>query len=520
MIVAALLPLIVAGPAHSEADGVTYVDSSIEFEGQLLNHRFVDLDGDGRMSLCVALRNPQGRRELRIYEANRRGFDPGVFREVPVHPDVLAFGFADVRDEPGQELLLLTRSGAHSFSLTKEGYAGNISRLATEPLLYDVPDSRALPYWSYVLSVGVRDHVLLPGRAGVTIWGPREGEEGSDHYSLHTRVGSEGEVQIDRSTSGRGDGVATSGSGKIRLGVFGNSDGVFLSSDPSVTLLRDGKSYPAPALVDLQGDGRLDLVYLEDDRLHVYLCGPEGIRGEPSWVEELPDYLQPEDATVRFEFVDVDADGDLDLMARVSEEMSGLGDREVRLFVLRNDGGRLMPAEATQVLRFEAAMLIQSVVDADADGTPDLIIRKFSLPSMVEAVSGLEFEMNYMAFLGTGERRPFERKPAFKQSEVFGVDNIDQVIKRRRLDVDCSGDGVPDLVELDLQGRIVIRRLVRESSFFGGDSWEYETAPWKRFERRGTILSLDLRDLNGDGVGDIVTPMRDSLTVLMSSRRR
>ena len=91
---------------------------------------------------------------------------------VRVLQDVVAYCFADVRAEEGRELVLLTRTGAWSYSLLRDGYRGNVARLVTEDLLYDVPDPRELPYWSYVLdSEGTAsDRVLLPGRDGYSVW--------------------------------------------------------------------------------------------------------------------------------------------------------------------------------------------------------------------------------------------------------------------------------------------------------------------------------------------------------------
>ena len=89
---------------------------------------------------------------------------------------------------------------------------------------------------------------------------------------------------------------------------------------------------------------------------------------------------------------------------------------------------------------------------------------------------------------------------------------------RDSLTMDCDGDGLADLVEVDLDGRVGIRRLRRRSSFFGGTSWSLERAHWKRFETGGSIRSLDVRDLNGDGLGDVVSAGERRLTILLSLR--
>jgi hypothetical protein len=114
---------------------------------------------------------------------------------------------------------------------------------------------------------------------------------------------------------------------------------------------------------------------------------------------------------------------------------------------------------------------------------------------------------------------PFERRPSLKSVQIFDEETVGTAVANRHLEMDCDGDGIPDLVEVDLSGRIAIRRLTHESSFFGGDRWELEENPWKRFETRGGIDSLEIIDLNGDGRGDIISRGAESLTILLSSDR-
>ena len=59
----------------------------------------------------------------------------------------------------------------------------------------------------------------------------------------------------------------------------------------------------------------------------------------------------------------------------------------------------------------------------------------------------------------------------------------------------------------------------QQRGVFGGRSWELEDNPWKRFEVRGSIASLVVEDLNGDGLGDIVSQTPDMLRILLSSAR-
>ena len=185
-----------------------------------------------------------------------------------------------------------------------------------------------------------------------------------------------------------------------------------------------------------------------------------------------------------------------------------------------NDGRRFFPPQPTQLFRFEAGLVVAEVVDADADGRPDLLVRQFQMPGMLDTVTGLEFKFTYLLYLAERKGgRLFDRSAAMKQERTYDENTVVEAAASRDVSHDLDGDGVPDMVEVDIQGNIAVRRLKLERGFFGGRSWELEDNPWKRFEVRGSIASLVVEDLNGDGLGDIVSQTPDMLRILLSSAR-
>jgi FG-GAP-like repeat len=508
-----------------------YVDASLEFEGELLNFQFVDIDADGDSELVVALLQADGRRRLQVHAQGGRGFEAKYLHQIDVLEDVIAYGFGDVREEAGRELLLMTRSGAYSYSLEKRGYRGNIARLIDALLLYDVPSPRALPYWPYALEAPGGDRVLLPERDGFAIYGPRAEAPADEREASYERFA---EFSDSLTPAGKSGGSATrdrredsdsddSPSGiRVALGARALSPMLDELSD-SGSLLTDSKAYRAPALADVNGDGAADLLMLGDDELRVHLSKGGRFRAEPDRRESFPDYLllDDENESLVLRLEDLDGDGDPDLLGTVEREADGFEDSDLRLLLLINDGQRMLPATPNQVLRIEAAVIRVEVLDADGDGRPDLSLRKFNLPSLVETVTGLEFTMTYLLFLGErASDRVVARKPAMRQSETFDENSVSEVLKYRVFKLDCDGDGRPDVVEVDLQGRIAIRRLTFDSGFFSGDTWELDSDPWRRFDVRGDVEQLEVIDLNGDGLGDVISRGPSGLTLLMSREGR
>ena len=524
-------------------DDVRYVDASIESGERLLGVSFVDVDGDGRVELCRALATKEGGRELAFHRFERSGLSSEPFRTVPILDEVLSYGFADVRDERGHELFLLTKTGAWSYSLEHEGFRGNLRRLIETELLYDVADPTELPEWRYVLPRSGGDWILLPGPNEYAVFGPAE--DGTGVYGRMSRHDAIRTADAGfASSDAHGEVVIGEGGFKVDGGAPSRADlaAPFLAEAGSGgSFLSTQHEFRAPALVDVDGDGLLDLVTLEGDQLSVYSSRaranlPAGAApSAPDRVEQVPGYLKPARSDrkhdrkserrserwhtgVELRFADLDGDGRVDVLAQLEEEGDSIENNEITLVVLLNDGTRLFPEEPDQVLRFEAADLRVHVTDVDGDGRPDLGIREFEVPSMLGAMTGVEFTLTNLLFLGQPGKRPFARKPAFKHAQRFDENSIQEAMVGREWKLDCDGDGIADVVEIDLEGRVSIRRLTRSKSFFGKARWALDETPWTRFEAAGNISSIDVRDINGDGLGDIVSQSARSLTLLLSAR--
>ncbi len=541
-------------------DGVSFVPLAVEVGGRLLDVRFVDMDGDDRRDAVLAVEatdpGQPPRREIHIHAMDAGGALPVAPSQViPVLDDVIVYGWADVRDEPGRELVFLTRTGAWSYSPRHANYRGNIRRLATMDLLFQVPSPHSLPSWSYLLEQEPRDLLLLPGGGGLTLWGPAGAAPGPapgppspadpspadpspadpspadpaaapaqpaeppDEYRQLARFGGN-----ERGTlfSSKEPEALVVTSGGIRASIDTSDDGnVFLAETPAAfaSMLEADAHYRAPALADVDGDGRTDLLLYKDDLLHVYLAGEQGLPDAPTRTEPRPAFLDKGSGDLILLPRDLDGDGDTDLLARLSPETRSVDPVVFTYFVMINDGTRLFADAPQQVLRFEGSGTESGLADVDSDGRPDLVVTKWVLPSLKDIVTGFRMERAaYVYFAGGENGEPFQRKPAIRDEQTFSIETLPDALVRRFLGGDVSGDGTADLVEVDLTGRVAIRRVVRERHLIGRDSWTIEEAPWRRFDMGADVEALQLEDINGDGVADIINPGTTTLALMLSRR--
>jgi hypothetical protein len=521
--------LIAAFPAD-----VTYRDGSLEVDGALLDARFVDIDGGARRQLVLVVRPRNAeQRELRLYPLDERGMPARKpARVVPILEDVTAYGFADVRPEPGRELLFFTRGGVWALSTKIDGLRDNIERLVQHDLVFDVPDRDSLAFWEYVLDngkgagtekTGRRDLVVVPGLYSFSLWGA--GEESSGYRELvgfgdivnagslddATRVVVKQEANLN--VAGSTVSVDRNDTDESRVMI---DDGGRMKQ----SLLSFGRSYAAPALADLDGDGRTDLIVPRGHSFRIHIATASGIPQEPTRIEPIPDYLGESPPG---ELVDVDGDGDADLVSLKSEKGEGGGfvSDVYTLLVMLNDGRRLLPEQPDQLMRFEAMEMRVEIADVDGDGLKDLIVRKFEVPSVVDVVTSLDFTHTTLLYRGTGggkDGRVFDRRPVLKKEKVYDEQSVQGAIASRNLTWDFSGDGIADLVEIDAHGVVSIRRLEYTSSFFRGDRWTLDSDPWKRLDGKGSIASLVVDDVNGDGLGDVLSRRKDGVLILISER--
>ena len=551
-VLAVVLPVVLAlalpagaAAAAEEGSDPGFAPLVIRIEGELLDTRFADMDGDGRKDLVTAVlaRRPglPARREIRIHmQAADRTLPLQPTRVVAVPDDVILYGFADVRDEPGRELLLMTRTGVHSLSPQVEGLRDNLRRLATRDLLYQVPDSRSLASWSYVVERrGQRDLLLVPGALGLSVWGPAPAGGAAAGGAAGTSPGGapgaspaagspDGYAPIvelggvpDSVFSAKSPGAVRASAGSVNISIdAGRSRGLFLDDVASAyaLLLESEVRADAPALADLDGDGRRDLVFFDDVTLRARLGTDAGFTMESNRIENVPGWLEPGDGRLNVHLRDLDGDGDDDAYASVSPEQAGLAQVTFSYFVMLNDGQRLFPEQPQQVLRFEGNGTDSELTDVDADGRLDLVVTKYQMPSLGELAGGFKLTRSAFVFFGRGEGEPFERKPSIRDEQVFTIDSLQDALVQRRIAGDFSGDGLADLVEVDLTGHVVIRRIAFEDSFFGAGEWQVEETPWKRLDLGGDLKQMLLEDVNGDGLVDLINPGSETLTLVLSQR--
>ena len=124
-----------------------------------------DVNGDGAKDIIFAHFDPNIGRELHIHHQQSDGNFTSNPQRIEIKTEIIAVGFADLRTDPGKELILLANSGVFSLSTAIEGYAGNLKQLFQWDLIAAIPDLAQVQFMQNIQDINGDGHIdlLLPG---------------------------------------------------------------------------------------------------------------------------------------------------------------------------------------------------------------------------------------------------------------------------------------------------------------------------------------------------------------------
>jgi hypothetical protein len=258
--------------------------------------------------------------------------------------------------------------------------------------------------------------------------------------------------------------------------------------------------YPLLEAVDLNGDGRQDLLALRDGVGHGYLRKENGkLEAEPfTWPLEIRSEEERirRRATLSYRVADLNRDGCADVVVHKIGMSFMSWSAETAIFLGRPDGTR--PGDPDQ--RFPSRGLLSgvSVEDLDGDGYADMTkwsVRMGVWP-MVEILLRRAIHLNAQ-YCFADWPQGFSGKPASQRDFELHIDSDRPDFIRGlvpQTEGDFDQDGRRDLVAGYGEDRIGI--------FLGGPGRAFESRPWVTLEAPG-INYVSAEDLDGDGRCDL-----------------
>lgn len=329
-----------------------------------------DIDGDARQDLVLACRHTTtGQRSLRMHSRQQRGpaFSSKPSRDpYVVDSDAIAFTFCDCTNAPGNELILLNAEHIVLVTIEKNGEHDHKS-LGRHPLIWPAATAQRivpLPQAGIDFDNDGLTDLLLPRPNGWSVW-LQDQASGKPTFTRHAdTILPRWQNNVGKAVSGRS--VSDDGNNfKLR----------FSSGKPTNVaglLVRTSTRTPQCHALDLDGDGKLDLVAYRNGSMHAMMQGATGELTAKEQPLPLPENrLKVIDPAFDVQWPDFNGDGHADLMLTTSAQRDGKVEARVDLFLADSNGAWADKPDSR--LRMQTMAHPPQVVDADGDGKNELV---------------------------------------------------------------------------------------------------------------------------------------------------
>ncbi|HDZ09678.1 FG-GAP repeat domain-containing protein [Pseudohongiella sp.] len=498
--------------AQSEPRQLNYIASEIPSPEWPNRLAMADLDGDGREDLILPQWTADTGRQLLVFlqQTNNR-FPAQASRYIAIVPEIVAVSFADLRPQPGAELLLFTGTAAFSLSSAIDGYSGNIRPLFDWSLAAAIPDRRVVEFLPPPEDINGDGHVdlLLPGPETYGVWHGAPDEQ----FTLAHRFST---VNEDLDPADLPD---TAGRFSTQV-QFNRQDGLVVrinarpntafedfldhaDSDDSNVLLDRSVWLPPAVLRNMTQSDSDDIVFLNignDIRGQINVLAQ---RSDGTYSEQ-PDWQGPIDMEGDILLQNINGD-DLTDVVRVVEDAN---DWTVHFYL--NRGGHFDFDQPDQVMRFSGYDLQLNINDILGDGHPELSISYYTIP-VVNAIRNTSIVRTQLLYGSNNnqDQHRFNNRPDFSLEESFSASSIRGLSSPIVIDTDLDGDGRADALYLTADGTLAAKAINSNLQFADTPFWQY--VPQR------TIIGFSVQDLNADGIPDLLLNHSNSMTVLVSS---
>lgn len=467
-----------------------------------------DMDGDGLSDLVFSHFDKAVGREIHIHKQRNDGSFSSQPQRIEIKKEIIAVGFADLRNDPGTELLLFASSGVFSLSTGMEGYAGNLKPLLQWELIATVPNSEQVLFLNPSIDINGDGFVdlLLPGREtyGLFLGGANES------FTLLSQFGTASEsanTQALRQT-GVDANIGINAQEGVSLKFEVESQSVFSNfveqwddETEQGTLLRSENWMPNALLTQLNSDSLLDVVYLNQGpeglgQLNVHFQNAGGFNEKPSWQGSI-------DVRGELKLTDINGDDIADLV-----KIEGDGNNWTASFY-KNTDGNFNLTQPSQIMRFSGYDLRLNFIRLNPTEKPILSANYYTIP-VVDAIRNASLNRTQLLFNYDDENSTqlFNRRPDAKLEETFSAANVRGLSEQLSLDYDVDGNGKRDALYITENGTIAAKNVAADLSFADEPFWEYVAS--------NTVFEFEVLKLNADDLPDLILKHGNTSTVLVA----
>lgn len=441
-----------------------------------------DVNGDGLLDLVAFQRSYDSPRR-RILAVHLRRQEAPAFSSTPdrivnMPPDACGFALLPIAGNPGLTILAFTPSAV--FAMEELEGRSRPRRLCDASFLWQSPDDGdCVPLAAGAVDLdgdGLVD-LVIPENGAYRIAMQSRSESGQGVFSTAALLSIPATIDDLRAGTRAGrrmEGRARGRQLAYRAGVDVGGD------DPDLLgpLVSIEESVPAAAIIDFNGDGRLDIVSRNGTELIVWLQQPGGVFDPaPSLRNPLPVRTTPErqmDISFSFHAADLTGNRRADAVFVAGQQQSEELRAQVLVYLQGHSdgtqggttaqsplfGSRGMPAQLIPIAGFVGAT---DLVDVDGDGRLDLSLATFR-PDALDPVrsSGKTLDLGWFVFRNLGGS--FSPRADLQAEIRLDLKDLDDGLNSLSAQwiADINGDSLRELFVQSASRRFVIYSSRRE----------------------------------------------------------
>jgi hypothetical protein len=404
------------------ADDEVFEVREISGDGRVVSTRFADFDGDGRKDLMIASLSgipPEEQRNIRVHLQEPDGsYSASPSRVLTIPKWSAVYDIADLRDTPGEELVLLRPDAITILSIADaEVVEWNIPVEGPSTVAAS-DDERGFDSFKLVYDIAPKPLILVPQIGLVSVL------TGDGTLMGQVNVGARANFFVARRSS-------------------------IISVESDLQLYLDT---PKLSIGDVDGDARADIVSATRHEIRVFLGRPDGrFDREPSYTHALKlislrDHSRGSGSvvtTVR----DVDNNGLLDLV--ITHVEGTFSDTVTTTYFYRNRDGRWDLSSPDDKFVSDGTFSSDLLLDIDGDNAYELvrIQFKFSVLEVVEILLTRKIDSVVEVHRLQPDGR-FDPKPSSRRKFSTGIsfDTFRPKGFMPQTGIDINADGLMDVV--------------------------------------------------------------------------